>query len=125
MKQTILCYAGLLCALATACGTRETTTPTTFSDTHVLFEPVQHGIPLSQTIHLTGDIHLMEDLTMPLYTIGGGRIEEVFVAEGDHARRGQTLATLRTTCHSATQVGRHATRAGHSNTPPAGSTGDG
>lgn len=72
-------------------------------DEKVLFAEVQSDVPLHHTLQLTGDVHLMDELTVPVYATSAGRIEEVLLVEGDYAKRGQTLATIRTTKAAALQ----------------------
>ena len=85
----------VICGVATGCAHGEQTDSTTDDGApDFAFVTLAESAHLQQTLHLTGDVHLMEDRSMPVYAAGGGRIEEVCVAEGDYVRRGQTLATM-------------------------------
>ena len=104
MNRISLFVVGLLSALTVACG-GGIASPAEKEESlsRVQFAGVRHDVPLRQTLQLTGDVHLMDELTMPVYAAGGGRVEEVAVAEGDYVRRGQTLATMRATKAAALQ----------------------
>jgi RND family efflux transporter MFP subunit len=102
-KDSRKLWAGLLAALAVAAfvspacsrkaGSDEEETPTSGVVAEVTVTQVKRG-DISQALAVTGTIAALPNRDVKVSPLVAGRVANMLVAEGDHVREGQVLATL-------------------------------